>query len=356
MYPSNHRQTHIMSTYKESGLASLSSNMVAPCEFSTGNDEGDWTVVHSKKTLRKMRKIQQKKDRENANPPKSPQFLFYDSPSASSSDISTVKSGTSWSDVLKRALKIGTTVPQDKESRNEVPPRNIFTKPNSEDDISSVDTNCEEKINSSPNKKHTTKIPAPKHYKKKRNYDTQVQNHPDKRQFEVAFSATHSVHSKTSTQEPNYKKKVKSHPSPDSVIHPNYDKSQDQLHHHKIHEDIMNDCNEHHGKIIHQVQHPEKFPINDEIRENRQNMTDSNYKTYIKKYLPVLNNVQNPVSKRTMIHELHDLTKQAHPDWGDFSRNRSIELKRLEKTVIFNQLTKNNFVHAWKQIYQDVNE
>ena len=62
-----------MSTYKESGLASLSSNMVAPREFSTGNDEDDWTVVHSKKTLRKMRKIQQKKDRENTNPPKSPQ-------------------------------------------------------------------------------------------------------------------------------------------------------------------------------------------------------------------------------------------------------------------------------------------
>ena len=108
--------------------------------------------------------------------------------------------------------------------------------------------------------------------------------------------------------------------------------------------------------IIHQVQYPEKFPINDQIRENKQNMSQSNYKTYIKNYLPVLNNVQNPISKRTMIYELQDITLQAHLDWGDFSRNRSMELKRLEKTVIFNQLVKNNFIHAWKQIYQDVNE
>ena len=28
----------------------------------------------------------------------------------------------------------------------------------------------------------------------------------------------------------------------------------------------------------------------------------------------------------------------------------------MEKTVIFYQITKNNFLHAWKQIYKDVNE
>ncbi len=148
-------------------------------------------------------------------------------------------------------------------------------------------------------------LEALKHHKKKRTYDTHVQNHLDKRHFEVAFSATHSVHSKTSTQEEKHKKKVKSYSSPDSVTHPNFDESQNQLHQHKIHEDIMNDCNEHHRKIIHQVQYPEKLPINDQIRENK--LSQSKYKTYIKKYLPVLNNVQNPVSKRTMINEPQDL-------------------------------------------------
>ena len=45
----------------------------------------------------------------------------------------------------------------------------------------------------------------------------------------------------------------------DYVIHPNYDESQDLLHQHKIHDDIMNDCNEYYGNIKYQVQHPEKF-------------------------------------------------------------------------------------------------
>ena len=76
---------------------------------------------------------------------------------------------------------------------------------------------------------------------------------------------------------------MKSYSSPDSVTHPNYDESQNQLHQHKIHEDNMNDCNDHYGNIIHQVQYPEKFPINDQIKENKQNMSQSKYKTYIKK-------------------------------------------------------------------------
>ena len=112
-----------------------------------------------------MRKTQQKKDCENSNPSIPPQFLFYDSPSASSSDISMVKSGTWWSDEMKRALKIETIIPQEKGSFKEVPPRNIFTKPNSEYGISSVDKNCEGKISSSSYNKHTTKIPVLKHHK-----------------------------------------------------------------------------------------------------------------------------------------------------------------------------------------------
>ena len=104
-----------MSTYQEPGLASHSSNMVAPREF-TGTDEGGWTVVCSKNTLHKMRKIQKKKDRKNIKPPKVSQFFFDDSSSASSSKFSTVKSGTSWSYVLKKALKIDSTKPKKQKS------------------------------------------------------------------------------------------------------------------------------------------------------------------------------------------------------------------------------------------------
>ena len=54
------------------------------------------------------------------------------------------------------------------------------------------------------------------------------------------------------------------------------------------------------------------------------------------------------------IQELYQEDQQQ--EWGVFSRSRGDELRKLEKTIVFNQMVENNFTHAWKQIYQDVNE
>ena len=45
-----------------------------------------------------------------------------------------------------------------------------------------------------------------------------------------------------------------------------------------------------------------------------------------------------------------------HRSGGNIVKNRGDELKRLENTIVFNQLLKNNFLHVWKYIYQDVND
>ena len=42
--------------------------------------------------------------------------------------------------------------------------------------------------------------------------------------------------------------------------------------------------------------------------------------------------------------------------WEEFSTKRSREIKDLEETIVYNQLLKNNFSYAWKQIYKDVND
>ena len=84
-----------MSTNKEHGLASHSSNMVAPREFTT-EDNGEWTVVQSKRALRKIRKLKKIKDLEASKKNKIPKSFFNDSSSDSSISLSTVKSGTSW--------------------------------------------------------------------------------------------------------------------------------------------------------------------------------------------------------------------------------------------------------------------
>ena len=64
-----------MSTNKDHGLASHSSNMVAPREFTT-EDNGEWTVVQSKRALRRIWKLKKIKDHEASEEKQNPKIIF----------------------------------------------------------------------------------------------------------------------------------------------------------------------------------------------------------------------------------------------------------------------------------------
>ena len=347
-----------MSTNKEHRLASHSSNMVAPREFTT-EDNNEWTVVQSKRALRKLRKEKKNKTYKASNKNKTTKSFFHDSSSDSSFTMSTAKSGTSWSDILKRALKMDRTEKNDPNyGTPTVPPRNIITNIKIEDDISSVGSSVSDQDDQIKNNNNTSPINIiiTKNTKKNKSSKKTVPSSTEKRQYETAFSASQSQSKLSKVSGPKHKKKYKTNPTPDSVIQPHTDEAQDQLHRHKIHEEIVDNHYEYHKNIKDQEQHQETYLINQEQRENKHNMSPNDYGDYIKKYLPIFRTVQYPVSKRLISYELQELNKETNPDWGDFSLNRKHELRRLERTMIHNQLKINNFSHAWKHVYQDVNE
>ena len=87
-----------MKTAAETGLASHSSNMVAPRDFNRETEEG-WTVVTSKRTLLKIRKAKKNIKKNYKNNEKV----------ASSDDVSmetTPSNESTWSSIVKRSLKM----------------------------------------------------------------------------------------------------------------------------------------------------------------------------------------------------------------------------------------------------------
>ena len=152
-----------------------------------------------------------------------------------------------------------------------------------------------------------------------------VPKRSDKRYYETAFSASHSNSKLSHVAGPNNQKRYKSQSSPETITQPHTDEAQDLLHCHKIHEEIIDTCFNYNKEIKNQEQHHETHIINQELRENKYNMSQDDYTDYIKKYLPMFYTVQYPVSKRLISYELQDLIKEAHPDWGDFSKNRNKE-------------------------------
>ena len=69
-----------------------------------------------------------------------------------------------------------------------------------------------------------------------------------------------------------------------------------------------------------------------------------------------MSTAQFPVTRKLLIYELSHLTKNSDQNWKPFSKERRRELKQFENSLFFIQLSRNNFVYAWKQIYEDVNE
>ena len=81
-------------------------------------------------------------------------------------------------------------------------------------------------------------------------------------------------------------------------------------------------------------------------------MDEQQYDEFIIKELPNLHNAQYPISRMELIKDIQEFYQEENQqEWGEFSRPRGDELRRLEKTVVFNQLIKNNLrMHGNKYI------
>ena len=114
-------------TEVDTGLASHSSNMVAPCHFHCESQEG-WAVVTSKKTLHKLKKNKK--------------YISKNKKNTASSIADTVKSTSSddlsWASIVKKSLKM--SIPKVNsdmsfsESGNSSPEVSFFKKFKKEDD------------------------------------------------------------------------------------------------------------------------------------------------------------------------------------------------------------------------------
>ena len=186
------------------------------------------------------------------------------------------------------------------------------------------------------------------------NHQEKVSYLDNKRRHETAFSATSPI--EINDIDKNKKiKKVSTRP-PDTVKTSSID-HQKNLKEHKTQEDIMHEVSIHHKTIMDYANHSHKNDAIDHCRYNHQNMIDEDYTGIIKRELPKLHNALNPIPKKHIIQELRKITLNTRPQgWEEFGKIRSRELRNLEKTIVFNQMVKNNFSHAWKQIYKEVND
>ena len=384
-----------MKTSVEKGLASHSSIMVAPQELTSECEDG-WTVVSSKRTLRKLRKMKKSTNQKcKESTDKTSAEVHIKSKSSSANDsVKSTSSKESWSSIVKRALKMDvprvsieicskTTSKTQESSENEVqfiktvkpgtnkhmeenqpaisPPKIIMVPQGKakssvqsffhDDESMSTQTNQEpDDINS---------IKSTEDYESTNS--GHIETNPDranckenKRVYETAFSATSPT--EITKIDKDKKTKTTSTGPPDTVTVHFYEQ-QKNLKDHKNQEQAMYEVNHHHHTIINQAKFIHKNDMIDECRHNIENIDDTNYTEFIKKELPILHNVLNPISKKFLIDNFHEFQQGSEPqEWGDFSKNRGNEIKRLEKTVIFNQLKENNFTHVWKLMYKEVNE
>ena len=182
-----------------------------------------------------------------------------------------------------------------------------------------------------------------------KNQQEKVSYQDNKRRHEAAFSAicpTKIIHI-----DKNKKVKKISTRSPNTVTTSSID-HQKNLKEHKNQEDAMHEINIYHKTNLDYANHSHKNDAIDNCRYNHHNMIDEDYTGIIKKDLPILHNALNPISNKHLIQELQKIIPKTRPlGREEFGKNRSRGLRNLEKTIVLNQLIKNNFLHAWKQIY-----
>ena len=80
-------------------------------------------------------------------------------------------------------------------------------------------------------------------------------------------------------------------------------------------------------------------------------------KRIIKRDISGLHCAKISFSREALVKKFQDnVYGLARIEWGEYVRNRSTEFRMLEKTIVFKQWLLNYFLHAWKHIYQDVND
>ena len=84
-------------------------------------------------------------------------------------------------------------------------------------------------------------------------------------------------------------------------------------------------------------------------------ISDKEFSEEIDKNLLRLAATQYPNSRNILIHDIDKLTMESENDWKTFSRERKEELQQFQDSLVYNQVIKNNFPHAWKQIYEHMN-
>ena len=95
-----------------------------------------------------------------------------------------------------------------------------------------------------------------------------------------------------------------------------------------------------HKTILDYAKHSHKNDVIDNCRYNHNNMVGEDFTNIIKRDLPILHNALNPISKMHLIQSLQELTKNVQiQGWEEFGKNRRKELRNLEKTIVFNQIS-----------------
>ena len=85
-------------------------------------------------------------------------------------------------------------------------------------------------------------------------------------------------------------------------------------------------------------------------------ISDKDFSEEIIKNLPRLPATQFLISRNILIHENYKLDMESKNDRKPFSVERKEESQQFHESLVYNQLTRNNFSHAWKQTYEQMND
>ena len=117
------------------------------------------------------------------------------------------------------------------------------------------------------------------------------------------------------------------------------DKGQDQT---------MNNIIMYHKTILDYAKHLHKNDAIDNCRYNHNNMVGEDFTDSIKRDLPILHNVLNPISRMHLIHKLQNLTMNAQiQGWEEFCKKTGERNSGIWRKQLFS-IRSSRILHAWK--------
>ena len=96
-------------------------------------------------------------------------------------------------------------------------------------------------------------------------------------------------------------------------------------------------------------------PIHETYLHHSYEISDKAFFKENNKNLQRLVDTQYQVSRNILIYNIDKVTMESENDWEPVPRKRKEKLQRFQDSLVYNQLTKNKFAHAWKQIYEHIN-